>query len=269
LRRDLREDVAVDVVVCGKVIPDSSVTLTIDPSTRRLVRRDLPHELDPAAAHALEEGLRLAERLGGSVRFVSMGTADAAVGLRRALAMGATAATHLLDDALAGSDTLGTAKALAAAIRREPFDLVVCGTESSDSAAGIVPVQIATLLGIPALTFARALSVEGEVVTIQRQTENGYARATATLPALVSVTTGINEPRYPQLKGIMAARKMEIEALSVGDLGLRAEDVGEQGARERVLSLENPPSRPRGEIHADQGDGGRRIADLLARLGVI
>src|SRR5207247_2151066 len=108
----------VHVVVCGKVIPDSSVTLEIDAAAKRLKRHGLPHELDPAAASAVEEGLRLTEQHGGSVTFVTMGVADVTVGIRKALAMGATAAVHLLDDAFAGSDTLGTAKALAAAIRR-------------------------------------------------------------------------------------------------------------------------------------------------------
>src|SRR5207249_4174538 len=113
------------VVVCGKVIPDSSVTLQIDPATKRMLRKDLPHELDPAAASAVEEALRLTEKHGGSVTFVTMGIPDATIGIRRALAIGATAGVHLLDDAFAGSDTLGTAKALAAAIKQLPaFDLV-------------------------------------------------------------------------------------------------------------------------------------------------
>lgn len=258
-----------EIVVCGKVIPDSSVTLSVDPSTRRMVRKDLPHELDPAAASAVEGALRITEQVGGTVTFISMGIQDAAVGIRRALAMGATAATHLLDPAFAGSDTLGTAKALAAAIRRQPFDLVICGTESSDSYSGIVPVQIAVLLGIPALTFAKAVLVEGNTVTIHRQSETGYAVASCELPALVSVTSGINEPRYPQLKGIMAARKIEITILGAADLGLTPSEVGESGARERIVTIGAPPPRTAGTIYEDQGDGGRRIADFLAGLGAL
>jgi electron transfer flavoprotein beta subunit len=259
----------VDIVVCGKVIPDTSVALRVDESTHRLVRKDLPHELDPAAAGALEEGLRIAESAGGSVTFLTMGIADATVGIRRALAMGAAGATHLLDDAFAGSDTLGTAKALAAAIRRQPFDLVICGTESSDSYSGIVPVQIAVLLGIPALTFANQVIVQDNQVTIHRQSVDGYSVVSCGLPALVSVTSGINEPRYPQLKGIMAARKMEITMLKAADLGLGPTEVGEAGARERVLTIGAPPPRAAGAVHVDAGDGGRRIADYLANLGVI
>lgn len=234
-------------------------------------RKDLPHELDAAAASAVEEALRLTEKHGGSVTFVTMGIPDVTVGIRRALAMGATAAIHLCDESFAGSDTLGTAKALAAAIRQKasPFDLVICATESSDSYSGIVPAQIAYLLGIPALTFANQVSVEGSTVSIHRQAETGYAVAVSELPALISVTSGINEPRYPQLKGIMAARKVEIQTLSAADLGLGPADVGMTAARERVLSVGEPPPRAKGEIIYDQGDGGTRIAEFLASVGIL
>lgn len=232
-------------------------------------RKDLPHELDPAAASAVEEGLRLTETHGGSVTFITMGIADVSVGIRRALAMGATAAIHLLDDAFAGSDTLGTAKGLAAAIRRLEYDLVICATESSDSYSGIVPVQIAQLLRIPPLTFANHVAVEGNTLTIHRQSETGYSVVKAALPALVSTTSGINEPRYPQLKGIMAARKIEIETLSAADLGLGPDQVGAAAAREKVLSVGPPPARAGGRVVRDEGDGGKQIADFLASLGVI
>jgi len=258
------------VVVCGKVIPDSSVTLQIDPDTKRIQRKDLPHELDPAAASAVEEALRLTEAHGGTVTFVTMGIADATIGIRRALAMGATAGVHLHDEAFAGSDTIGTAKALAAAIKRLPaFDLVICGTESSDSYSGIVPVQLAHFLGLPPLTFAKQVSVDGSTVTVHRQSETGYTVVKAQLPALVSVTSGINEPRYPQLKGIMAARKIEIQAFRAGDLGLGPSDVGSNAARERVLTVGAPPERAAGRVIQDDGDGGKQIADFLASIGVI
>ncbi|MBM2809754.1 MAG: Electron transfer flavoprotein alpha/beta-subunit [Chloroflexi bacterium] len=258
------------VIVCGKVIPDPNVvTLEIDSSTKRMVRKDQPHVLDPAAASAVEEALRLTEEHGGSVTLVCMGIADAKDGVRRALAMGASAAIHLIDDAFAGSDTLGTAKALASAIKQEDYDLVICGTESSDSYSGIVPVQLAYLLGIPAVTFANKVAVEGDTLHVERQSETGFAKVTAELPALVSVTSGINEPRYPQLKGIMAARKIEIKTYSAGDLGLGAADVGASAARERVLTVGAPPQRGGGRVVQDEGDGGKQIADLLAELKVI
>jgi len=259
----------VHIIVCAKVVPASSVTIQIDPATKRMVRKDVTQELDPQAACALEEALRLMERHGGSVTVVTMGREDAAIGIRGALAMGATAAIHLSDEALAGSDTLGTAKALAAAIRKGPFDLVLCATESSDSYAGIVPGQIAQLLGIPALTFAKEIGVEGKKITIKRQAESGYEVVESELPALVTVTTGINEPRYPTLKGIMGAKKKEMRKYSAADLGLGADQVGESGAREKVLAVGRPPARQAGTVIQDEGDGGKQIADFLANLKLV
>jgi electron transfer flavoprotein beta subunit len=258
-----------DIVICCKVVPASSVTLEIDSSTKRLVRKGVTHELDPAAANALEEGLRLTEKEGGTVTLVTMGTDDATIGIRTALAMGATSAVHILDDALAGSDTLGTAKALAAAIKKQSFDMIICATESSDSYAGIVPGQIARLLDLPPLTFAQEMSLEGKKVTIKRQSENGYDVVQADLPVLVTVTSGINEPRYPQLKGIMAAKKKEIKIYKAADLGLGADQVGETGAREKVLSIGRPPARQAGKIVTDEGEGGKQIAEYLEELKVI
>jgi electron transfer flavoprotein beta subunit len=257
------------VVVCAKVVPVTSVAVQIDPVTRRLVRQGVNQELDPQAAKALEEALRLTERHGGEVVVVVMGSDDATVGIKTALAMGAASAIHVSDAALAGSDALGTAKVLAAAIRKDPFDLVLCATESSDSYTGLVPGQLAQLLGIPALTFALSLSVDGTTATIKRQSEGGYDLVSAELPALVTVTTGINEPRYPTLKGIISAKKKPIRRCSVADLELAVGDLGEAGARERVLTVGRPPTRPPGRVIRDEGDGGKQIADFLAELKLV
>ncbi|MDP3768041.1 MAG: electron transfer flavoprotein subunit beta/FixA family protein [Dehalococcoidia bacterium] len=258
-----------NILVCAKVVPIASVTIQIDPATKRIVRKDAAQELDPQAAKGVEEALRLTEKHGGSVTVVTMGGEDATIGIKSALAMGAAAAIHLSDPALAGSDALGTAKALAAAIRKVPFDLVLCATESSDSYTGLVPGQLAQLLGIPPLTFATSLTVDGNQVTIKRQSEGGYDVVTAELPALVTVTTGINEPRYPTLKGIIGAKKKEIRKYTAADLGLGPAEVGEGGAREKVLTVGRPPARPRGTIIKDEGEGGKQIASFLANLKLI
>ena len=258
-----------NVVVCGKVIPASSVTIEIDSNTKRMVRKGVPHELDPAAASAVEEALRLTEKHGGTVILVTMGISDATIGIRNALAMGATSAVHILDEAVAGSDTLGTAKILAAAIKKQPFDLVICATESSDSYSGIVPGQIAYFLGVPPVTFAKELSVEGSTLIIKRQSESGYDLIDCALPALVAVSSGINEPRYPQLKGIMAAKKKEIKVYNAADLGLAPDQVGENGAREKVLTVGRPAKRHAGKVVTDEGEGGKQIADFLAEIKVI
>ena len=246
-----------DIVVCGKIIPASTVAVEIDPATRRMIRKGVAHELDPAAASA------------GTVTLVTMGFNEITIGIRTALAMGATSAVHIFDDALAGSDALATAKALAAAIRKKPFDLIICGTESSDSYSGIVPGQLARLLGVPPVTFANEMTVEGTTLAIKRQTETGYDVVEADLPALVTVTSGINEPRYPKLKGIMAAKRKEILQCSVEDLGLAPDDVGERGAREKVLEIGRPPQREAGDVVEDDGEGGKRIADFLAEVKVL
>jgi electron transfer flavoprotein beta subunit len=258
-----------NVIVCGKVIPASTVTIEIDANSKRMVRKGVPHELDPAAASAVEEGLRLTEKLGGAVTLITMGISDATIGIRNALAMGAASAVHILDDAVAGSDTLGTAKLLAAAIKKHEFDLVICATESSDSYSGIVPGQIAHFLRVPPLTFAKEIAIDGNQVTIKRQSETGYDVVESSLPALVAVSSGINEPRYPQLKGIMAAKKKEIKVYTAADLGLPPEQVGEKGAREKVLSGGRPPKRQAGKVVTDEGEGGKQIADFLAEIKVI
>ncbi len=258
-----------DIIVCAKVVPASSVTIQIDPSTKRMVRKDVTQELDPQAACAVEEGLRLIEKHGGVVTLVTMGAEDATIGIRNALAMGVNAAIHLSDHALAGSDTLGTAKALAGAIRKERFDLILCATESSDSYAGIVPGQLAQLLGIAPVTFAKEIAIEGKKILIKRQSESGYDVVESELPALVTVTTGINEPRYPTLKGIMGAKKKEIKKYTAADLGLGPTDVGESGAREKVLTVGKPPSRQAGKAIKDEGEAGKQIADFLANLKLI
>jgi electron transfer flavoprotein beta subunit len=258
-----------NIVVCGKVIPASSVTIEIDQNTKRMVRKGVPHELDPAAASAVEEALRLTEKQGGTVTLVTMGISDATIGIRNALAMGVTSAVHILDDAVAGSDTLGTAKILAAAIKKQPFDLVFCATESSDSYSGIVPGQIAYFLGVPPMTFAKEILIDEDRILIKRQSESGYDLVESSLPALVAVSSGINEPRYPQLKGIMAAKKKEIKVYTAADLALPADQMGEKGAREKVLTVGRPPKRQAGKVVVDEGEGGKQIADFLAEIKVI
>ncbi len=258
-----------NVVVCGKVIPASTVIIELDANSKRMVRKGVPHELDPMAASAVEEGLRLTEKHGGTMTLITMGTSDATIGIRNALAMGATSAVHILDDAVAGSDTLATAKLLAAAIAKLAFDLVLCATESGDSYSGIVHGQIAQLLGIPPLTFAKEITVDGDKVAIKRQSESGYDLVESTLPALVACSSGINEPRYPQLRGIMGAKKKEIKVYSAADLGFSPDQVGEKGAREKVLTIGRPAKRQAGKAVVDEGEGGKQIADFLAEIKVI
>lgn len=258
-----------NVYVCAKYVPDSTVTNTLSLQTKRLVRENVPQELDPAAASAVEEGLRLVELHGGSVSVATLGPPEAEEGVRKALAMGAETAIVISDPAFAGSDAWATAQALAAALKNEPFDLVLGATESTDTNTGLVPGMLAELLGIPQLTFARQVGYKDGQIVVHRQSEIGYEVVACSLPCLVTVASGINEPRYPSLRGVLAAKRKEIKRYTAADLGLSPEQVGEAGSREKVLAIEPAPARVPGRTIVDRGDAAGQIADLLEQLKVI
>jgi electron transfer flavoprotein beta subunit len=260
---------AVKVVVCVKQIPDPAVPGALDPATNTL-RRDDKLILDESDSYGVEMALQLVEAAGGGeVSLVSMAPRGETSGLRTALAMGAEDAILISDDALAGSDALGTAKVLAAAIARKQPDLVVAGVESSDGYTGTVPEQIAALLDLPSVTFAKHIEIADGVAKVQRQTEAGYDDVECPLPALVSVTGGVVEPRYPSFKGIMAAKKKPVEELTVADLGLDPSAVGGAGARQETVAVIAAEERQAGEIVEDDGEGYQKIVDFLSELKVI
>ncbi|MHB8573120.1 MAG: electron transfer flavoprotein subunit beta/FixA family protein [Candidatus Dormibacteria bacterium] len=256
-----------NVVVCIKQVPDPNAKGSLDPGSNTLVRSGVELVLDPGDEFGIEAGLQVAEATGGQVTIVSLGPPKTQDAIRKALSMGAHRAVLVTDEAFSGSDAPTTARALAAAIRREPFDLVICGTESTDGSTGMVPPMLAELLDVPQLTFAKHLVVEAGKATVHRQTAGGYQVVEATLPALVTVTGAINTPRYASLKGIMAAKSKEVVQLSSADLGLGA--VGSAGALETVTATEPAPVRPPGQVIEDQGDGAARIADFLATVKVL
>ncbi len=256
-----------NIVVCVKQIPDPAAPQSFDASNN--LNRSGKLILDEADTYGVEMALQLVDKAGGGeVCVVSMGSASDVAGLRNALAMGATRAVIVSDDALRGSDALTTAKVLAAVIRRSAFDLILAATESSDGYTGTTPVQLAELLGIASVTFAKAVSVEGTTIKVERQTESGYDEITAALPALVTVTAGVVEPRYASFKGIMAAKSKPLEVLSVADLSLDAA-VGSAGARETILSLDAAESRQAGEKYVDEGDGADKVIAFLESIKVL
>ena len=171
------------------------------------------------------------------------------------------------DDSLRGADALTTAKVLAAVIRRQPHDLVITATKSTDGYSGIVPQALAELLGVPAVTFAREMSSDGTLLTATRQTESGSETVVTALPCLVAVTAGVNEPRYPTLRGIMGVKSKPLERLTPADLGLDAPALSPAG--QTVVSVTMARQREAGEVVRDEGDGARRIVELLARVRVI
>ncbi len=254
------------IAVFVKQVPDPSGASRLDPATNLLVREGVEVVLDPGDSFGIEAGLQLAEASQGEVVVISMGGERALEAVRKAMAMGAGSGLHISDQRLRGSDALATARVLAAAVARVAPDLVVAGTESTDGYTGTVPAAVAELLGWPCLTFAKHLELSGRTVRIQRQTPGGHDLVEAELPAVVSVTGGINEPRYPTLKGIMGAKSRPLEQLTVEDLGL---DPAALVPHQRIAAVEPAPQRQAGRVVEDDGSAARLIADYLAELKVI
>jgi electron transfer flavoprotein beta subunit len=257
-----------NVVVCVKQIPDPAdpgkleADNTLDRSGKAI--------LDESDSYGVEMALQLADASGGGeVTLVSMAPGNEMAGLRTALAMGAAKAILVSDDALSGAGALDTAKVLAAAIKRAEPDLVLAATESSDGYTGTVPEQIAALLDLPSITFAKHVEIDGETVKVQRQTELGYDEVSTTLPALVSVTAGVVEPRYPSFKGIMAAKSKPVDQLTLSDLGIDPSSVGAAGAGMETVAVDDAPAREAGEIVEDDGEGYAKIVAYLENLKII
>jgi electron transfer flavoprotein beta subunit len=259
-----------NIAVCVKQIPDPAVPGELDAETKTL-KREGKLILDDSDAYGVEMALQLADKAGGGdVTLVSMAPNDEVSGLRTALAMGAAKAVLVSDAELQGSDSLSTAKVIAKAVERTgDIDLLVTATESTDGYTGTIPAQVAELLGWPSLTFAKHVEVGDGKVTIQRQTEAGYDMVEAPLPAVISVTAGVVEPRYPSFKGIMAAKNKPVDNAKVGDLGLTGDQVGWAGARQQIVSIEAAPERQAGEKIEDEGDAHERIVAFLEQLKVI
>lgn len=250
------------IVVTVKQVPDPNSTLSLEADNT--ISREKELVLDPGDECGVEEGLQLKEAHGGEVILVSMGPERARDAIRKGLSMGADRAVLVTDPTLAGADALTTAKVLAAAIKQEQPDLVICATESYDGSTGMVPPMLAELLGLPQLTFAKKVEVEGSTIKVHRQTADGYQVVEAATPALVSVTGAIAEPRYASLKGIMAARSKEIKQVSVSDLGV---EKGESA--EMIEGVTEAVSRKAGEVIQDDGTAVERIVQVLAAAKVL
>jgi electron transfer flavoprotein beta subunit len=250
------------IVVTVKQVPDPNSTLTLEADNT--ISREKEVVLDPGDECGVEEGLQLKEAQGGEVVLVSMGPERAKDAIRKGLSMGADRAVLVSDPTLAGADALLTAKVLAAAIKREEPDLVICATESYDGSTGMVPPMLAELLGIPQLTFAKKVEVVGSTIKVHRQTADGYQVVEASTPTLVTVTAAIAEPRYASLKGIMAARSKEIKQLALTDLGV---DKGEPA--ETIEGVADAETRKAGEVIEDDGRAVDKIVQVLAAAKVL
>jgi len=253
-----------NIVVCVKYVPDAQSDRTFNESDNTTDRVGVDGLLSELDEYAVEEALKLVEAGEGEVTVVTVGPDQAADALKKALQMGADKAVHVKDDAIHGSDAVATSLVLAEAVKKigNP-DLVITGMASTDGTMSVVPAMLAERLGLPQVTFASELSVDGSTVTIRRDGDAASETIVATLPALVSVTDQINEPRYPSFKGIMAAKKKPVEEWALADLGIDASQVGLDAAWTKVESFTKRPPREQGQIVTDDGDGGTKLAEFL------
>ena len=252
------------IAVCVKYVPDASARRTFGPDNTvdRAAVDGMLSELDE---YAVEEALKIRDDLGtGDVVIVTVGPEQARTAILKSLQMGADAGVHVLDDAIHGSDAIATSLLLAKALERQSADLVICGMASTDGSMGVVPAMLAERLGLPQLTLASDVTLEGSSVRIRRDGDVATEVVEATLPLLLSVTDQCNEPRYPSFKAIMAAKKKPVDVLSLPDLGITADEIGLSGAWTKVLSYAERPPRTAGTIVSDDdGAGAGQLVEFL------
>jgi len=253
-----------DVAVCVKHVPDTEAAIRIRADRHGIDENGLPFVMNYYDEHGVEEALRIKERLGGTVTLLTAGPVRAALALRSGLAMGADAAVHVEDPALEGADHLGVAKALAAAISAQHYDLILCGKLATDDNAAIVGPALAEFLGLPQATAVTKLELGDGAATVHREVEGAIEVLRVALPAVITVERSINEPRYPSLPGIMKAKRTPLTTKTLGDLGLPPGEVGMAAARVEVLDLSPPPQRRAGRIL--QGEPPEMVKELVRLL---
>ncbi|MGY1812034.1 electron transfer flavoprotein subunit beta/FixA family protein [Blastococcus sp. SYSU D00820] len=258
-----------NIVVLVKQVPDSGSERKLDPSDNTVARATADNVINEMDEYAIEEALTVKEAQGGEVTVLTVGPDTATDAIRKALSMGADKAVHVSDPAIHGSDALATSAVLAAALQQLEYDLILCGAEATDSQMSVMPALLAERLGIPQLSGARKLTVEGGVAKVERQTDGGYWALEAPLPAIVSTWDTINEPRYPSFKGIMAAKKKPVQSLTLADVGVDAGSVGLGAAATQVLDFAGRPPKGEGVKVPDEGDGAQKFVDFLASQKIV
>ncbi len=255
------------IAVCIKQVPDTEARLRVSRDGRWLEEEDLPFVINESDEYALEEGLALAEKTGGEVVLVSLGPERVREAIRKGLAVGAARAIHLKDPAFLGGDALATGRALAAAMKRESFDLVLTGSQSDDVGYAGTGSVLAGELGWPHvwLVMGVELEADGKSARVTREMESGMNEIVRIqLPAVLEIQAGINHPRYASLKGIMAAKKKEIAEVSPGDLGLDPGQLGAAGSRLEIVSVALPDSGTGAQML--EGDPKQQAAALVQKL---
>lgn len=250
------------IAVCVKEVPDPAAAKRIDPASGRLVRSG-ENTINPYDRHAIEAALQIKEAAEAEITIVTMAPAEASRTVDKALAQGGDRSVHLADEALAGSDIVATARALAGALAREPFDLVLLGQQASDAECYVMAAAVAELLQRPCVSQVAALEVADGSVRVKRQVETGYDTLEVPLPAVLSVSDAINEPRYPSLTAIMGAKRKPHETLAAGDAGLDSAAIGAAGSLTDVRGLSDPPARGDRTVIEDTGDAAEQILAFL------
>ncbi|MGB0437416.1 MAG: electron transfer flavoprotein subunit beta/FixA family protein [Mycobacterium sp.] len=261
-----------NIVVLIKQVPDTWSERKLSEGDWTLDREAADAVLDEINERAVEEALLIKEREGGdsTVTLLTAGPARATEAIRKALSMGADKAVHLLDDGMHGSDVIQTGWALARALGTvEGTELVIAGNEATDGVGGAIPAIVAEYLGLPQLTHLRKVTIEGGKVIGERETDDGVFGVEAQLPAVISVSEKINEPRFPSFKGIMAAKKKEVTTLTLAEIGVEADEVGVANAGSKVISSTPKPAKTAGEKVTDEGEGGTKVAEYLVAQKII
>ena len=250
-----------NILVFVKHVPDTETRVKVAPDGLHLDLGEANFVINPYDEFAVEQGLQLREKLGGEVTAVTVGGEEAVKSLRQALAMGADKAVLCSDAGFDEADAWATARILAAAAAKIPYDLILCGKHGVGGDNQQVGSLVGQLLGIPAVTVVTGMELEGTSLTLKREVEGGTEVVKASLPALVSCQKGLNEPRYPSLKGIMAAKKKEVTTWKTADLGLAPEALAGAFALKR---MELPPPRPAGRLLS--GDIPAQVQELVKLL---
>ncbi len=255
-----------NILVCLKQVPDTETQIKVAPDSKSIVTDNIKWVMNPYDEYAVEEGLRLKEKFGGEVTIIGVGPTRVTESIRTALAMGADKGILVDDPALTGSDSLGTAKILAAVIKDLDYNLILCGKQGVDDDYGVVGSNLAELLGIPQISIVLKLEVseDGSTLKAHREVEGGTLVIEAPLPALITAQKGLNEPRYASLPGIMKAKKKPLDVKTIADLGLDAGQVGESGAKIKIMQITPPEERGAGKIV--EGETPQEKAANLAKL---
>ncbi len=255
-----------NVIVCMKQVPDTETLIKIKPDGSGIVTDEIKYVMNPYCEFAVEEALRIKEKLGGAAILVSMGPARTVEALRTGLAMGADRSIHLNDPAFEGSDAFTTAKALAEVIKKEPYDLILCGKQAVDDDMAQIGPALAEMLNLPHVTLITKLEISADKkkAKVEREIDGGKEVIEVALPAVFTCQKGLNEPRYASLPGIMKAKKKEVKPINAAALGLPADQIGAGGAKTKILKYMPPPSRPPGKVISGEVlDAAKNLVRLL------